>query len=59
MPLNCKAYRSDLPDQEWKRVKRLLPRPAARGRPRADDREVINGILYVTWTGCRWDERMV
>lgn len=56
MPLNRKAYRSDLTDQEWKRIKRLLPQPAATGRPRADDREVINGILYVTWTGCRWDD---
>jgi transposase len=23
-------------------------------RPRADDRRVINGILYVFTTGCRW-----
>jgi transposase len=56
MPLNRKAYRSDLTDQEWNRIKRLLPKPAATGRPRVDDREVVNGILYVTWTGCRWDD---
>jgi transposase len=24
------------------------------GRPRADDRKVLNGILYVLTTGCRW-----
>jgi transposase len=24
------------------------------GRPRADDRVVLNGILYVLTTGCRW-----
>ena len=60
MPLNRKAYRSDLTDQEWNRIKRLLPKPAATSRPRVDDREVVNGILYVTWTGCRWDDlRMI
>jgi transposase len=24
------------------------------GEPRADDRKVLNGILYVLTTGCRW-----
>ena len=28
----------------------------ATGRPRADDREVVNGILYVLHTGCRWED---
>lgn len=56
MTLPRKAYRSDLTDAQWKRIKRLLPKPAHTGRPRADDREVINGILYVMWTGCRWED---
>jgi transposase len=56
MPLSRKAYRSDLTDAQWHRIKRFLPGPAATGRPRVDDREVINGILYVMWTGCRWDD---
>lgn len=51
-----KAYRSDLSDPQWKRIKRFLPKAKARGRPRADDREVINGILYVLSTGCRWED---
>lgn len=51
-----KPYRSDLSDAQWNRIKRLLPKAARTGRPRADDREVINGILYVMWTGCRWDD---
>ena len=51
-----KAYRSDLSDAQWKRVRRLLPKPKARGRPRANDREVLNGILYVLSTGCRWED---
>ena len=51
-----KAYRSDLSDIQWKRIKRLLPKPKRMGRPRSDDREVINGILYVLNTGCRWED---
>ena len=56
MSLPRKAYRSDLTDAQWKRIKRFLPKPAWTGRPRANDREVINGILYVMWTGCRWED---
>jgi transposase len=51
-----KAYRSDLSDAQWNRVRRLLPKPKARGRPRANEREVLNGILYVLSTGCRWED---
>src|SRR5437667_9049339 len=50
-----KACRSDLTDTQWYRVKRLLPKPAATGHPRSDDREVLNGFLYVLSTGCRWE----
>jgi transposase len=32
----------------------LLPPPAHTGRPRADDRRIIEGILYVLVIGCRW-----
>ena len=51
-----KAYRSDLSDAQWKRIKRLLPQPKRLGRPRVNEREVINGILYVLTTGCRWED---
>jgi hypothetical protein len=33
-----------------------LPPPAQTGRPRADDRRTIEGILYVLITGCRWQD---
>ena len=56
MSLRRKPYRSDLSDAQWHRIMRLLPKPAATGRPREDDREIINGILYVMWTGCRWED---
>lgn len=51
-----KPYRSDLTDAQWKRIKRLLPKAKTTGRPCCDEREVINGILYVLWTGCRWED---
>jgi len=51
-----KSYRSDLSDVQWQRVKGLLPKSAHAGRPRVNDREVINGILYVLSTGCRWED---
>jgi transposase len=51
-----KAYRSDLSDTQWNRVRRLMPKPRVRGRPRANEREVLNGILYVLSTGCRWED---
>jgi transposase len=54
--LTRKAYRSDLTDLQWKRLKRLLPKSAATGRPRSNEREVLNGILYVLSTGCRWED---
>lgn len=54
--MSCrKPYRSDLTDAQWQRIQPLLPKPARAGRTRADDREVINGILYVLATGCGWE----
>jgi hypothetical protein len=44
----------ELSDDEWVVIKPLLPPRSRVGRPRADDRRIINGILYVLTTGCRW-----
>lgn len=53
-----KPYRlpSDLTDREWRLIQGLLPPKAETGRPRADDRRTLNGILYVLRTGCRWED---
>lgn len=51
-----KRYNSDLTDEQWERIRSLLPAKAAAARPRADNREVINAILYVLSTGCRWED---
>jgi len=39
---------------EWDVIRPLLPPRSSVGRPRAEDRMVLNGILYVLTTGCRW-----
>jgi len=33
-----------------------LPKHASTGRPRYDDRKILNGIIYVLIAGCRWEE---
>jgi transposase len=43
----------EVSDGEWSSLSPCCPR-ARVGRPRADDRKVLNGILYVLTTGCRW-----
>lgn len=45
-----------LTDGQWAFIRPLLPPPARTGRPRADDRRTIEGILYVLTTGCRWQD---
>jgi transposase len=44
----------EVSDGEWDVIRPLLPPRSRVGRPRADDRMVLNGILYVLTTGCRW-----
>ena len=45
--------RYDLSDAEWRIVEPLLP-PVGKGKPRHDDRRVINGIFYALRTGSPW-----
>ena len=51
-------YPTDLTDPQWQLLESLLPprpwRPGGPGRPPCSRRQVINGILYVTKTGCQW-----
>ncbi len=46
----------ELSDKQWKMICKHLPKPARTGRPRAADRMILNGIIYVLTTGCRWDD---
>lgn len=50
-----KSYPSDLTLKQFKLLAPLMrSRRRATGRPRADLKEIIDGILYVLSTGCRW-----
>jgi transposase len=44
----------EVSDGEWEVIRPFLPPRSRVGRPRTDDRMVLNGILYVLTTGCRW-----
>jgi transposase len=48
--------RIGLTDRQWAFIRPLLPPAARTGRPRADDRRTIEGVLYVLTTGCRWQD---
>ena len=47
-------------DELWSRIQPLLPQHVnthrfGGGRPRADDQQCMNGILFVLRTGCQWN----
>ena len=47
----------EVPDDLWVELEPIVPAPrshAQGGRPRANDRTLLNGMLYVLWTGCQW-----
>ena len=47
--------RHALTDEQWGRLRPLLPPPPqGRGRPRVDDRLVVEGILWRLATGVPW-----
>ena len=50
-------YPSDVTDAEWAIVGPLIP-PAKRGgnKRTVNVREVVNGVMYVLSTGCRWGD---
>lgn len=47
-------YPSDLTDEQWQVIKKVLPKPSKRGRKPIDRREILEAILYVDRTGCQW-----
>ena len=50
----------DLTDEQWTMIEPLLPKPVKRadgkGRPRVDNRTILNGILWVMRTGAPWHD---
>jgi len=49
------TYPTDMTDAQWQAIEPLIPPAKPGGHPRTVDmREVVNGIFYVTRTGCAW-----
>ncbi len=48
-------YSTDLTDGQWTLLQPMLTTHTGAGRPTAVDlRQVVNGLLYLTRTGCQW-----
>jgi putative transposase len=47
-------YPSDVTDEQWQIIRRLLPAKKKRGRPPVDRREIVDAIFYINRTGCQW-----
>ena len=46
---------TDMTDEQWAAISRLIPKAKPGGRPRTVDmREVLNALFYVARTGCAW-----
>src|SRR5579883_1771424 len=45
--MTSRRYQTDLTDAQWALLQPRMPAPARTSRPRADLREVANGILYL------------
>ena len=47
-----------LTDEQWSVVQPLIPKPKVRkdrkGRPRVEPRSVLDGMLWILWTGAPW-----
>jgi len=58
MALPAASHPRDLTDEQWDLIGRFLPEPVrradGRGRPRRENRAVLNGILWILRTGAPW-----
>jgi putative transposase len=49
------TYPSDLTDDQWEAISRLIPPASPGGRPRSVNmRHVLNAIFYIVRAGCAW-----
>lgn len=48
--------RHELTDAQWNKIKELIPTKArkTRGRPQKNNRQVIDGIIWILCTGSSW-----
>jgi len=47
-------YGSSLTDEQWEYIQPMLPKPAKRGRPPTDLRQILDAIFYVVKGGIPW-----
>jgi putative transposase len=53
--MSTKRYPTDTTDAQWKILNSLFPPQTGRGRPRKVDlRQIIDGIFYISRSGCQW-----
>src|SRR5262249_6147919 len=54
-PTEPTNYPTDLSDEQWQILHRLLPKPSGRGAPQTICRRaILNAIFYVLRSGCAW-----
>jgi transposase len=46
--------RYELEDRDWERIRDLVPKGKQTGRPKRDDRELMNGMFWVLRSGAPW-----
>lgn len=48
------AQRYELSDRSWGLVEDIVSPPQTMGRPRRDDRQMLNGIFWILCSGAKW-----
>ena len=46
--------RHELEDAEWELIRDQVPQGSGMGRPRRDDREMLNGMMWILRAGAPW-----
>ena len=46
--------RHELEDAEWELIRDLIPQGSGMGRPRRDDREMLDAMMWILRTGAPW-----
>lgn len=51
-------FEFELTDEQWQKIAPVMPKQIFKkgGRPRANDRDTVNGILWTLVTGKKWNE---
>ena len=54
------STRDRVTDEQWELIERIVPSPSVRsdgrGRPWKNNREVLNGIIWILRSGARWKD---